>query len=343
MSKLHSLLLKTVNEVESMDASNYRPFSLKKRLQKTFPQLVFHKPHLRNQSEFVFLEMLSQEMESESDFDSVESEFDYHDSKGGAHWQSVHLRDIYMVSMELRKAIREAPKRFCSNWLPTASDITSDNVSKIVPSLLYNFIAWTVGFSDEPCTSSCVSLYEELDVKVKSLCQDIIFVASKGKVQTPKALSFSMAVRQLTRSTKMLKLLNGFGHSCSIGATLTYESDLARLAMRADSLVPKGFAKETFTTLVYDNDDFQDKAKNQTHITVGIIIQKESSFHEQEPSSFCKKGKRSVEAPPVNIPPYNLEKESHQILLMLDCFCLRKVITITINFMQEKLTLPTSL
>ena len=97
-----------------------------------------------------------------------------------------------------------------------------------------------------------------------------------------------MAVRQLTRSPEMIRLLNDIGHSCSIGATVTYESYLARLAIKVDSLVPKGFAKETFTTLVYDIDDFQEY---QTLITARIIIQKESSFHEKEPASFCGKGK----------------------------------------------------
>ena len=85
-------------------------YNLKKRLQKKFSQLVFHKTHLGNQSEFVFIEELSQEMEPESDFDFDENEFNFN-CKSGAHWQFVHLKDIYMVSMELR----EAPKRFCSN------------------------------------------------------------------------------------------------------------------------------------------------------------------------------------------------------------------------------------
>ena len=55
----------------------------------------------------------------------------------------------------------------------------------------------------------------------------MIFLASKGRVQTPKSLSFSMAVRQLTISPEMIRLLNDIGYSCSIGATVTYESDLA--------------------------------------------------------------------------------------------------------------------
>ena len=67
MSKLHHLFVKTVQEVELLDASNYRPFGLKRRLQKTYPQLVFHKPYVRNQSEFVFLEELSCGKDIESD------------------------------------------------------------------------------------------------------------------------------------------------------------------------------------------------------------------------------------------------------------------------------------
>ena len=56
MGQLHSMFLKQVQLTENIDASGYRVFRLKRRLQRDFPQLVFHRPQMRNVSEFVFVE-----------------------------------------------------------------------------------------------------------------------------------------------------------------------------------------------------------------------------------------------------------------------------------------------
>ena len=52
--------MEQVMETEGLDASNYHcPTQLKTRLQRNYPQLVFHRPATRNQSKFVFVEELS--------------------------------------------------------------------------------------------------------------------------------------------------------------------------------------------------------------------------------------------------------------------------------------------
>lgn len=61
-------------------------------------------------------------------------------------------------------------------------------------------MAWILGFSEEPCQDKYVTLSDESRVKVLSLCQDIIYISSKGIKQTPKHLSLAMAVRQITGS-----------------------------------------------------------------------------------------------------------------------------------------------
>ena len=82
-----------------------------------------------------------------------------------------------------------------------------------------------------------------------------------------------MDVRQLRRSTQLTQILNGFGHCASHCAILTYETDLAKLAITSDSCIPKGIKKQKFTCLVYDNDDFTEDSRNQSHILGGIFIQ----------------------------------------------------------------------
>eukprot|EP00795_Rhopilema_esculentum_P017049 gene17049-8562_t len=87
----------------------------------------------------------------------------------------------------------------------------------------------------------------------------------------------------------------------------TEDSFKARLARKAGSLVSKGFAKETFTTLVYDIDDFQEEAYYQTLLTAGVKIQKESSFHEEDPGYLEEEQRQDTEDDSLKIE--QLEKE----------------------------------
>jgi hypothetical protein len=57
-------------------------------------------------------------------------------------------------------------------------------------------------------------------LKVLSLAQERIYVSSNGRKQTPKSLSLGMAVRQITGSYALTKILNGFGNSVSHPAVL---------------------------------------------------------------------------------------------------------------------------
>ena len=132
-----------------------------------------------------------------------------------------------------------------------------------------------------------------------------------GKKQTPKSLALGMAVRQLTRSSQLTQILNGFGHCASHSAILTYETDLAKLSVKSDSFLPKGVEKNKFTCLVYDNDDFTEDSRNQTHILGGILIQREDSSGNESlvVSKQQKKGGRTFTALREDIVPYNLGKK----------------------------------
>ena len=59
MSQLRDKFVKIVQDTEMEDASNYKAFRLKKRLQNRFPRLVFHKPKRKRTSEIVYAEEIS--------------------------------------------------------------------------------------------------------------------------------------------------------------------------------------------------------------------------------------------------------------------------------------------
>ena len=95
-------------------------------------------------------------------------------------------------------------------WPPTSVDFTDEIALKMIPVKLFNFISWILGFSDAPEMETYIKLEDTQMKKVLSLCQDILFVYSNGRIQTPNSLALGMTVRQLTRSSQLTDVLNGF-------------------------------------------------------------------------------------------------------------------------------------
>ena len=56
MNKVREKFVRTVEQVEGVDVSNYKKCRLKERLRERFPNLIFHTPKERNKSEIVFAE-----------------------------------------------------------------------------------------------------------------------------------------------------------------------------------------------------------------------------------------------------------------------------------------------
>ena len=52
--------------------------------------------------------------------------------------------------------------------------------------------------------------------KVISICQDLVYSNSKGKIQTPKSLALAMSVRQISESSGLIWIVNGLGHCVSL-------------------------------------------------------------------------------------------------------------------------------
>jgi hypothetical protein len=153
----------------------------------------------------------------------------------------VELKDFYFVALALRENIQEHCSSWYKNWPPLASDITGDSVRKVVSPLLFNFMAWVLGYSDEPQESSYVDMYEENSVKVFSICQDVVYNGRKGKTQTPKSLALAMAVRQISGCSNLIRILNGLGHCVSLSSTMAYDSAIAQLVIETSDIVPREF------------------------------------------------------------------------------------------------------
>ena len=116
--RLHDFL-KRVRAINKEDASNYKAFHLKKRLQDRFPQLVFHKPRRRFTSEIVYAEDMSQgavaeralNSEEQNDLDKMDDDEDEEGEVTGAPGiddRKITLKELYAVALGLKENIHSA-------------------------------------------------------------------------------------------------------------------------------------------------------------------------------------------------------------------------------------------
>lgn len=321
MKRIFNEFVKTVARVENCDASGYRVFRLKSRLKNRYPQLVFCRPSAKNKCEMVFIEDLSQnnaiyenqlnlEEGTSSQSEESESENDGITPGDVKENKSPSLCDLYHVAMFLRDIVCSSTKWY-DCWPPLSSDISGASVKRVVPPLLFNFLSWMMGASDDPEQTDYVSIKEDMVPKVFSVAQDLLYVATKGRCQTPKSLALAMAVRQISGCSILIKVLSGLGHCVSLSSVMAYDTALAQLNVNPETIIPKEFIEKMFINLVFDNIDFGEEADKQTHVTNGIITQKISSESENrnEVQIHISKTQRTIKAPESQIVPYNLGKK----------------------------------
>ena len=150
--------------------------------------------------------------------------------------------------------------------------------------------------------------------KLMAVAQDLLLVLSHGQNPTPKSIALAMAIRQLTGSSNVLKLLNQFEHCMSHEYVLCHETALAQVNVCSEGTLPPSFCKNKLTTLAWDNDDFFKETKTgkgTTHITGGIILQQQSFQVEEELLRVSIPRSSSLEFVPNEITPYVLGKTSY--------------------------------
>ena len=316
MRDLFNAFVKVVADIEGLDASSYRPHRLKARLRETYPGLLFHSPGRKNTSELVFSEHLTTgdiaEITMDKYCDSQESQ-DSQDSQEETTTEipttsrkmedEEQIRTLFHAAMMLQGKIKDCTD-FYESWPPSPSEFTTENAAKMVPPLLALFLSWLLGFSSAPNMDEHLKLKEKDYLKVISIAQDIIYVSSNGRRHTPKSLSLGMAVRQITGSYQLTRILNGFGNSVSHPTIRSFDTALASQALNSAVVIPEGITPGKFTMMVWDNIDFLEETPTgagTTHMANGIIVQQAHDNEEQtifrpRPKS-SKKAVRSLKAP----------------------------------------------
>lgn len=238
------------------------------------------------------------------------------------------LSQLFYVAMNLKNLLNNN-KGISVVWPPDSHDLSMEEATKSIPSRLFNFIAWMLGFSVEPVEESKVSISHSETCKVVSIAQDLVYIASKGKKFTHKSLALAMATRHITGSVKLVKILHGLGHCVSPATVYKHDSALALSCNNTDQnlIIPRNINPGSFSTIIWDNNDFNEETvsgKGTTHVANGIIVQKKSNDTPLLPKMEVSKTVRTIKPPETDILPYLLVKKglpslfSHKDELVLD-------------------------
>ena len=131
---------------------------------------------------------------------------------------------LYRVAVKVHDDIMSAPGHNC------IGNINEKSAEEVVPESLFMLIAMLCAGDNDNEEGTNV----EMKMRVLSICQDIVFLASRGRELTPKHVGLGLAVHQATRSKQLLHLLHLAGHSIS------YET-----VLRMDNTIAKMFSKST--------------------------------------------------------------------------------------------------
>ena len=106
----------------------------------------------------------------------------------------------------------------------------------------------------------------------------------------------------------LIRILNGLGHCVSLSSTMAFDTALAQLVLNTSDIIPREFAANEAINLVYDNIDFGEDIKKQTHVTNGIITQQIRSENQRRSGQTIKikKKQRSMQVPQSDVMPFSI-------------------------------------
>ena len=314
-----SYLLKTfiscVQEIEHIDVP-YQAARLKTRIGMRYPQIIFHTSKTMNKGTLVYAdsvvpgEVADDLMEKDNSTQDDDDEFNGDDplsdiTQTSSQVNGCSFHDFFSVAVEIKKLLQES-KGIDADWPPDSHDLTLQFARESIPVKLYNFLAWAMGFSDEPLCEERVEISGNDQTKLVSIAQDLIYAESKGRKFTHKSLALGMTVRQITGSVRLLRILHGLGRTASVATVYKHDTALAIASSRGqDIIIPRNINPGMFSTIVWDNNDFNEETvsgKGTTHVANGIMLQNGNTILSDHVT--VSKSCRTVQAPETYIASY---------------------------------------
>ena len=200
--------------------------------------------------------------------------------------------ETFMAAKSLRKDIKEFETKQDTDMPDVDSEnlaISYESVEKLVPNMLYNFIAWIISGTDHISDGNIkVALSEKEHEKVLNIAQDVMY--SVNKKPMPKHVGLALHILRQTRSKDLVRILNRFGHSTSYDDAQRYITAMAQLVdsrIEIDQVfIPSNLKHGHFLQCAFDNLDFSEDTRDGTtlHSTTHIIYQYPERDMEAEPA-----------------------------------------------------------
>ena len=184
---------------------------------------------------------------------------------------------LYRTAKVIRKIILEHRTKIP---FPLRPEVINDENFQI-PNLLYNHLACILSDLPDYVASGLVSqVNPQLCVRILSVAQDLLFVASNGGKRTPKHVSLPMRIKHLTGLAELITVLNRLGYGMSYTKVEEEKTGMAERQIRSQQngeLIPSSSYHGVFLQFSWDNNDLEEctpSGSGTTHCTNGIVIQK---------------------------------------------------------------------
>lgn len=214
----------------------------------------------------------------------------------GCRAEDLFISQIKSTAFEIRKKIVGQEKRCIPKHNVTIENIYEGECE--IPIELYTFISSLIKGPKE-CKN------KKMEVKVKSICDSIIYSTTRGAVKTSTCLSLALVTKSITGSRKMVEILNRLGHCVSYTFVEELESELAYGCAANTNVLPYGLVPKNpmlRTHVAFDNyDKFVETSsgKDTLHDTVGIVYQNTvhtgDAVEEQEVQPYNTEGRMELQ------------------------------------------------
>lgn len=226
-------------------------------------------------------------------------------------------RDIGAIAFKLRRDILNV-KRNNLPPNPTIKHIIQGECE--IPPLVKLFF---VNLLSGPRCGGC-HLEKRKETKIDSLCHDVIYCTTNGRIKPSKQMELGLVMKSLTGSRKVLNILNRLGHTASYSVIEELETELTYSSIETNSFIPDDVVclPSLGTAVAFDNyDRFVEtlSGKNTLHDTVGVLYQNKTEVQDKNSSNvevetINRKRRRMFNQLDLEIEPYFKKPRLQQTL-----------------------------
>ena len=189
--------------------------------------------------------------------------------RGAYDFMSTEEGFLTRAALFLRKKLKGVGKVDVSEY-PSAEEVAREDASS--PKIVKTFFEVLYGGPNPEKYSVKVDRHAE------STSQDVLFLVSGGHIKPEKHIPLGIAIKSISRSQKLIDILNRFGHCINYHCIEELETDIAPAIERRGEACSDGTVKSLPMGVAFNNYDELSNTlsvANTLHNTMGILYQNE--------------------------------------------------------------------